>query len=171
MTPLRVLLAVVLAGALTIAAAPAVEDARATNAVSDAQTAADDVQDGVVALAASTPAPPGTLGASRTVTVFLPEPDATTARARFLVGVGGGDATTTDVLVVHAGDQTQTTTLPVDIRVVDNGSIAPDTTGLLVTDRATLVLRYITYDGRPTVLVTPRDGARVYTGGRVHGGL
>ncbi|GGL32570.1 hypothetical protein GCM10009037_15270 [Halarchaeum grantii] len=163
MTPLRVALAVVLAAALTVAAAPAVEDARASNAAHAGQTAADDVRDAVVALAASTPAPPGAPAATRTVTVSVPPADVTTARAALLVGTGHGDAATTDVLVVRAGTRTHTTPLPVDVRIVANGTVAPDDTGLAVTDRATLGLRYVRYDGRPTVLVTAQRGARVYT--------
>jgi len=166
---LRVLLAVALAGALMAAAAPVVDDARDANAASAGHVAAVDVRDAVIALAASTPAPPGAPAAERTVTVSLPRSDAATAPVSLLIGSAPDvpDATTTDVVAVRTGRGTRTLVLPIDLRVGDNsGSLGDDTTGLRITRGATLTLRYVLVDRTPTVVVTPVTGASVYTQAR-----
>ncbi|GGM68390.1 hypothetical protein J2752_002082 [Halarchaeum rubridurum] len=172
MTVLRVLLAVALAGALTAAAAPVVEDAREANAASAGHVAAVDVRDAVVALAASTPAPPGAPAAERTVALTLPRADAATAPAALLVGSAPDtpDAPTTDVAAVRVGGELRTTLLPVDLRVrAADGTLRDDATGLRITHGATLTLRYVLVDRTPTVVVAPAAGATVYTRARHDG--
>ncbi|WP_049934088.1 DUF7311 family protein [Halarchaeum acidiphilum] len=168
MSVLRVLLAVVLAGALTAAAAPAVHDARDSNAASAGHVAATAVRDAVVALAASTPAPAGAPAAERTVTVSLPRTDAATAPVSLLVGSAPGapDAATTDVVAVRTPTGTRVTILPVDVRVRVNGTVRGDATGLRITRRVGLRLRYVRYRNASTVVVTPVGGAPVYTRAR-----
>lgn len=163
------LLAVVLAGALIVAAAPVVDDARDANAARAGHVAAIDVRNAIVGLTASTPAPPGAPAAERTVTVSLPRPDATTAPVSLLVGSvpDAPDAATTDVVAVGVDGGTRATVLPVDLRVHDGyGTLRDDDTGLRVTRRATLTLRYVLVDQTPTVVVAPASGATVYTPAR-----
>lgn len=168
----RVAVAVVVAAALATAAAPAIDHARTANADRAGALAADDVADAVTELARSTPAPAGTPPATRTLTVSLPPTDAASDRVTLLVGAApdAPDAATSDVVGVRTDGRVRTTALPVDVRVraTPDGRLRGDDTGLRVR-RATLVLRYVRLDGRPTVTVTPLDGAEVYTRGRDHG--
>ena len=172
---LRVVLAVVLAAALCTAAVPAVHDARRANAETAGSTAADSVRDAVRALTSSTPAPVGAPAATRVVRLALPRRGTATAGAALFVGTapgppGASDTQTTDLLAVRVAGRIRVVRLPVDLRVQTNGTVEPDGTGIRVTHRAALRLRYVRYRGRPTVVATAGDGADLYTRGRDHRG-
>ncbi len=154
----RVVLAVVLAGALLAAAMPAVEtaqDARAEQqltASTDALVAAADTM-----VRQSDPVPSGIPGAQRRVRMTIPDSRDATIRLHNVpapneTGAGQGE------IVASVGDhsaEARRLRTPLRIRR-DDGSFAPPDSTLVVRTDGSLWLTYRRLDGRPT-LVVARD--------------
>lgn len=153
---LRSCLAVLVAVALVATAGPAVQDARLARSDAAARIAADAVAVAVETLAAgSDPVPLGVDGATRTFRLDLPERSFTAAGpVTLFVGGNASDGSGWDVVGYRvAGQPRHSLPVPVDVRVHDEGVVAPDRRGLVLRGDATVELRLVRVAGRPTVLV------------------
>ncbi|MFC7044891.1 hypothetical protein ACFQH6_05150 [Halobacteriaceae archaeon GCM10025711] len=154
---LRLALAVTLGVALLAAAAPAVDDARATNADRQVLRQADSVTDAAVRLTdRSDPVPPHLPGARRTVTVTLPDDTPSSTGLDYLAvggtpaGVDAPDPRDGDVIVYRLdGQRPRVVHVDVDLRATADVDDSP----VVLRDDATLVLRLVSHDGRPIVVV------------------
>lgn len=157
----RVALTVLLALAVAGVALPAVDEASSDASSRLAREEATRVREAVASLASSNdPAGPGGPAARRSLTVSLPGRGPGTAAVRtFALGGDGAsadrDGPRSDVVVVRvAGGGRRTYRVPVDVRVVRDGAVAPDSVGLELDDGDRVVLRLVRRDGRPVVLAS-----------------
>lgn len=157
----RLVLAVIVAGALLGAAMPVVEDAQRDVATTDAERASQSIAEAIESLhRSSDPVPRGIPGAKRTIRVEVPEAGTVT--------IGGGppvesadepDTETTtgsarDAVSYHvAPSSSGRTTVPVAVRVVEDGAVQPPGTELVLRDTRRIVLRHELVDGEPVVTV------------------
>jgi hypothetical protein len=154
---LRLVLAGVLGVALLAAAAPAVDDARATNADRQVRRQVDGMTDAAASLAErSDPVPPHLPGARRTVTVTLPDDTPSSTALDYLAvggaptGVNAPDPRDGDVVVYRLdGQRPRVVRVDVDLRATADADDSP----VVLRDDATLVLRLVRHDGRPVVVV------------------
>lgn len=168
---LRVVLAVVLAAATVAAVAPAVEDARADRADAAGRRAADRVADAVDALVGTNDPVAAGPGARRVVRL---SPSGGVGPRLDYVALGGvpgrsvaRDRTTTDVIAYRVvGRRPRVVDLPaaVDLRVRRDGRLADDDEPLVVRDDATVVLGFLTREGRPTVVARRDRGFKTGNG-------
>ena len=157
----RLVLAVIVAGALLGAAMPVVEDAQRDVATTDAERASQSVVDAIESLyRSSDPVPRGIPGAKRTIRVAVPETGSVT------IG-GGSPAESADApgnettgssprvaVSYHVPPSSNgRTTVPVAVRVVENGVVQPADTELDLRDSRRIVLRHELVDGEPVVTV------------------
>jgi hypothetical protein len=159
---IRVALAVVLAAALVAASLPAVEQARVRASDEAARHSAHAVADAARDLARESDPVPGTAGARRTVALDFPRRSLARAEVAYLV-VGGRpdgsaprDTADGDVIAYRVrGGPVRSVRVPIDLRVVRNGSVQPDHVPLVVRGDARLTLRLGLRDGHPVVVVSP----------------
>ncbi|WP_435195708.1 DUF7311 family protein [Natronomonas sp. EA1] len=149
---IRLVLAVLLTAALLGASLPAVEEGRGSR--TDTLVGAELTRFERVATAlrqSNDPVSLGDGGARRLVTLRVPGASWTSARATVALGGAAGQ---TDRLGWSRGGTTRSRRLPVDLRVVADGSLRPDGTPLeLGPGRHRLALGLVRVDGRAVVTV------------------
>lgn len=162
---LREVLAVLLATALVVAAMPAVEAARERNAAGRAEASLTRVQEVATRLAATEEASPGG-AARRTLSLSVPTGGFASSSVAYLA-VGGlpdcetpRDTAGTDVIAYRlAGGPVRVASVPIDLRVVADGTLLADAEPLVVRGDARLTLALVAGDDGPTVVAGRGPGA------------
>lgn len=157
----RVLLAVLVAGALVGAAAPVVEDARRDVAATSGDREAQRVADAIVSMTRhSDPVPRGVPGARRVLRVDPGGVGDTvvTLRIGSTRSDGAVDGPDADVVSYSAAAGTSgRVRVPVDVRGTEGRGLSGDGSGVVVSEPTTVVLRFVLVDDRPTVTVARRS--------------
>jgi hypothetical protein len=146
---LRLLLAVVVAGALVAASLPAIDAAQRAHAEGDLETTVTDIESATTALVRhSDPVPPGVPAATRRVRVPLSEGS---SGARLIIGPAAGDSGTK--ITVHVpGAPPGVTVLNATVRPPERDRVSWNGS-LTVGDEARLTLEYRRVDGQPVITV------------------
>lgn len=149
---LRLLLAVVLAGALVAASMPAIQAAQRAQADQQLSKTASDIESAATALVRhSDPVQPGVPAATRRVDVSLPDKP---ADARLTIGPSAEmDAAGTVVRTTVPGDPPETTVLNVTIRPLGPDGTVHWNESLTIRDATELTLHYRRVRGSPVVTV------------------
>lgn len=151
---LRLLLAVVIAGALVAASMPAIQAAQQTQAEHQLSTTVDELDAATSALLRhSDPVQPGVPGATRQVSVSVPQKPANT---RLTIGPAD-DPESTDRTLVRTtvpGNPSETTLLDVHIRPGGPDGTVRWNDSLTISETTDLTLRYRRVNGTPVITVT-----------------
>jgi hypothetical protein len=154
----RLLLAVVVAAALIASSLPAIDAAQQARADQTLDESTQEIRDAVSLLVRhNDPVPPGIPGARRRVRIEVP---AQTPEATLTLGSAGegghpADGNRTDVISSRIrGRDLKVTPIDADVRIVRDGSICSDGTGLRLHEDAIVTLSYVLVDGDPTVVAT-----------------